>query len=305
MPGTFCSLGIDYRSADTSALSRCRKELERLDLPQRLPLFTCNRSEVFLWADEGRPQPVVEGCAFLSGQAALAHLFRVASGLESMVFGEYQILGQLKEAYAAAMVAGTVGKQLDRILRDAISCAKRVRTELDLGAVPPSVCRAGMDLVATRTGFAGRRVFVIGSGRTGTLAVQLAAEKGAASIAACNRSPERAQHLARDYGTTIVDYADRYAAIAASDIVISATASPHVVVERARLALKHPVVFLDLAAPHDVEPSIAELSGATVISLETIGALAQGDRDERARLLSTAMAFVREAVDRTSAWLTA
>ena len=218
MAGVFRSVGLDYRAADTAALARCRAALEKLDAPQRLLLFTCNRSEAFYWeesssrdsvARDGDPRVYV-------GSAALAHLFRVASGLESMVFGEYQILGQLKEAYAAAQAAGTVGKQLDRILRDAITCAKRVRTELDLGAVSPSVCRAGLDLVATRTGFAGRRVFVIGSGKTGTLAVKIASEKGAASIAACNRSPERAQHLARDYGVTVVDYADRYAAIAAS-----------------------------------------------------------------------------------------
>ena len=305
MAGVFRSVGLDYRAADTAALARCRAALEKLDAPQRLLLFTCNRSEAFYWeesssrdsvAREGDPRVYV-------GSAALAHLFRVASGLESMVFGEYQILGQLKDAYAAARAAGTVGKQLDRILRDAITCAKRVRTELDLGAVSPSVCRAGLDLVATRTGFAGRRVFVIGSGKTGTLAVKIASEKGAASIAACNRSPERAQHLARDYGVTVVDYADRYAAIAASDIVVSATASPHVVVERARLALTHPVTFLDLAAPHDVEPSVADLPGATVLSLETIGELARGDRDERAALLAASRVIVSEAVAKTAAWL--
>ena len=130
-----------------------------------------------------------------------------------------------------------------------------------------------------------------------------ASEKGAASIAACNRSPERAQHLARDFGVTVVDYADRYAAIAASDIVVSATASPHVVVERARLALTHPVMFLDLAAPHDVEPSVADLPGATVLSLETIGELARGDRDERAALLAASRVIVSEAVAKTAAWL--
>ena len=78
-----------------------------------------------------------------------------------------------------------------------------MKTELDLGAVPPSVCRAGLELVESRFGLAGKRVFVIGSGKTGTLAVRITAEKGAARIAACNRSPERAQHLARDYGATI------------------------------------------------------------------------------------------------------
>lgn len=296
--------GVDYRTADAAERERVREELSRLfsnpadsagTSPQYVQLFTCNRSEIYYW-DPSDAQ-------MLNGSDALTHLFRVASGLESMVLGEYQILGQVKEAYAAAKAAGTVGKELDRIFRDAISCAKRVKTELDLGAVPPSVCRAGLDLVDAQTGIAGKRVFVIGSGKTGTLAVQIAAEKGASSIAACNRSPERAQHLAQDYGATIVDYADRYAAIAKSDIVISATASPHVVVEASRLSLSRPITFLDLATPCDVDPSLGTRTDVTLITLETIGESVRGDRDERAELLSRGGVIVESCVEKTLAWL--
>ena len=165
---------------------------------QYVVLSTCNRKEIFCWeAPQGvrRTQDSV---------AAIAYLYRIAAGLESMVLGEYQILGQVREAFAAARAEGHVGKELDRIFRDAISCAKRVKTELDLGAVPPSVCRAGMDEVERRTGCRGKRVFVIGSGRTGTLAAELAAARGAAALAICNRSPERALDLARRLGARVV-----------------------------------------------------------------------------------------------------
>lgn len=301
--------GVDYRTADAVERERVREELSRVVYPQCVRLFTCNRSEIYyitgaeplrgdLINDSRRSRSAPDGME----REALTHLFRVASGLESMVLGEYQILGQVKEAYAAAKAAGTVGKELDRIFRDAISCAKRVKTELDLGAVPPSVCRAGLDLVDAWTGIAGKRVFVIGSGKTGTLAVQIAAEKGASSIAACNRSPERAQHLARDYGATIIDYTDRYAVIAKSDIVISATASPHLVVEATRLSLAHPVTFLDLAAPNDVDPSIGTRPDVTLITLETIGESIRGDRDERAELLAHGGMIVESCVQKTLAW---
>ena len=238
-----------------------------------------------------------------TGSDALVYLFRIAAGLESMVFGEYQILGQVKDAHAAALVAGHMGGTLDRIVRDAITCAKRVKTELDIGAVPPSVCRAGMEHVNRIAGIAGKRVFVIGSGRTGTMAAKFAKRCGAQAIAVCNRSPERAQKLVTEVGATVVDYAARYERIAASDIVVSATASPHVVVSSALLKLERPVVFLDLASPRDIEPDVAANPFATLVSIDTIGELAAGDRLERERLTAKGMAIIATAARETTEWL--
>ena len=320
-----------------------REKLAAAGIAQSFVLSTCNRCEVFAWLNgqdarstgdvaglngqdarstgegamsgTGVPPvrelfeaefPVVKLVDVLecrSGQDALVYLFRIAAGLESMVLGEYQILGQVKEAHAASLASGHAGKELDRILRDAVTCAKRVKTELDIGAVPPSVCRSGMEHVGRIAGLAGKRVFVIGSGRTGTLAAKLAKRGGAQSIAVCNRSPERAQKLVAEVGATVVDYAARYEQISASDIVVSATASPHVVVCADRLRLTRPVVFLDLASPRDVEPSVAENPLATLVSIDTIGELASGDRLERERLTAKGMEIVTSAVDETQRWL--
>lgn len=266
---------------------------------QYVVLSTCNRKEMFCWEPPHGVRRTQDSVA------AIAYLYRIAAGLESMVLGEYQILGQVREAFAAARAEGHVGKELDRIFRDAISCAKRVKTELDLGAVPPSVCRAGMDEVERRTGCRGKRVFVIGSGRTGTLAAELAAARGAAALAICNRSPERALDLARRLGARVVPYESRYAEIAASDIVISATASPHTVVAADRLVLTRPTLLLDLASPCDVEPAVARHPLAELIGIGTIGELAAGDRAEREALTAKGRRIVDEAVDRTEAWLDA
>lgn len=295
----------DVVSFDDAAAHAFRLELAEAGLPHSLVLSTCNRCEIMFVGDEPAAElvrhhfrtrfPAVDLLPHLICRAARdaeIYLARLASGLESMVFGEYQILGQLKAAHAAALASGHCGGELDRAVRAAITLAKRVRTALDLGAVSPSVCRAGVDQVERSVGFAGRRVFVIGSGRTGTLAAKLAKRYGAASIAVCNRSAERAARLVAEIGATAVDYADRYAAIAASDIVISATASPHVVVERVKLQLTQPTVFLDLAVPRDVDPSLAKDPLATLVSIDTIGALAEGDLRERAQLSAKAMAII-------------
>ena len=281
-----------------------------------MTLSTCNRTEAFFWGD-GTAAETVRGLFVAqfpgvdltgvlvtrTGEEALTYLCRVAAGLESMVLGEYQILGQVKEAHAAALASGHVGKALDRILRDAVTCAKRVKTELDIGAVSPSVCRAGMELVDRKVGLVGRRVFVIGSGRTGTLAAKLAKRLGARSIAVCNRSAERTRKLVDGIGATVVDYAARYDAIAASDVVVSATASPHVVVRADLVKLGRPVCFLDLASPRDVEPAVAANPLATLVSIDTIGELAAGDRAERERLTAKGRTIVEEAVRGISAWL--
>ena len=322
-------LGVSFRSARQDVRDRVsftperaaafRAKLADAGIGQSLVLSTCNRCETFVWLDgqDGRssaadvrrlfraefPDVDLDGVLEERADDALVYLFRIAAGLESMVLGEYQILGQVKEAHAASLASGHAGKELDRILRDAVTCAKRVKTELDIGAVPPSVCRSAMEYADRIAGIAGKCVFVIGSGRTGTLAAKIAKRRGAKSIVVCNRSPERARKLVDEVGATVVDYAARYETIAASDIVVSATASPHVVVCADRLALARPLVFLDLASPRDVEPAVAENPLVTLVGIDTIGELAAGDRRERERLTARGMEIIAGAAAETLAWL--
>jgi glutamyl-tRNA reductase len=322
----FWSLGISHRKAGERVRDKVslpareaelfRSRLAELGISQSVVLSTCNRCEAFFCGDAAAPGkcrslflrtfPEVDFGGILEtrkGVDALAYLFRVAAGLESMILGEYQVLGQVKDAYAASLAGGCVSRELDRIMRDAISCAKRVKTELDIGAVPPSVCRAGIEFVDRTAGFAGKRVFVIGSGRTGTLAAKLARRFGAKSIAVCNRSPERTRRLVEEIGAETVGYDSRYEAISRSDIVVSATASPHVVVQAARVEIARPVVFLDLASPRDVDAAVAGNPLATLVSIDTIGELASGETGERERLAAKGMEIVAAAVAATAKWL--
>lgn len=318
----FFSMGISHRQApaevrDTvvfagGARERFLAAMHSAGIDQLAVLATCNRVEAFFFAESpdsakavflGEYPAAAGALRVREGREAFVYLCRIAAGFESMVFGEYQILGQVKEAYAEAREAGFVGGELDRVLRDAISAAKRVRTELDLGAVPPSVCRAGMDAVGRICGISGKRFFIIGSGRTGSLAARIAKERGASSITVCNRSPERTRRLVETLGAATVDYAERCKAIEAADIVVSATASPHVVVKAEDISLSRKTVFLDLASPRDVDPALAENPLATIVSIDTIGELAAGDRDERERLSANGMGIIQAAADSTGAWL--
>ena len=322
----FGCLGVNYRTCGADIRDRIsftrqqaeafRGRLAAEGVSQSLVLSTCNRCEVFfcggedamekcraLFVDEFLGDDIAASIDALSGRQALAYLFRIAAGLESMILGEYQILGQVKAAHADSLAGGNAGRELDRILRDAVSCAKRVKTELDIGAVPPSVCRAGMELVDSSVGLSGKRVLIIGSGRTGTLAAKFAHRRGASHIAVCNRSPERALKLQQEVGAEIVDYDSRYEHVSSSDVVVSATASPHMVVKAEYLNLVGPVVFLDLASPRDIDPRVADDPRVTLLSIDGIGMLAAGDHAERARLTARGMEIIDASVASLSNWL--
>ena len=295
-----------------------RNRLASFGVGACMVLSTCNRSEIFLCAPERLADKAVSAycdtfpgvdlknaIAVRCGADAVEYLFRVASGMESMVFGEYQILGQVRAACAEARDAGGVAGPLDRIFRDAVSCARLVRNKLDLGAVAPSVCSVAMERAHERGALEGKRVFVIGSGRTGTLASEIAVRRGASALFVCNRSPERAQHLVDEFGAKIVPYDERYEVLANCDTVVSATASPHTVITSERVRLDHPVLFVDLASPRDIDPKISADPFASVIDLDAIGSFASGDSWERSNLAGRADGIVKAAVAETMSSLEA
>ena len=314
----FRSIGVDFSFAradsrdavffDGPGAAAFMDDAATAGASQSMVLSTCNRTEVFFFADDGvacavaslfaRKFPEASECARRhSGKEAFSRLCRIGAGFESAVFGEYQILGQLKDAHALSLSGGHSCGELDRIVRAAIACAKKIRTLLDLGATAPSVCRAGMERVAAEFGIKGKRVFVIGSGRTGSLAARLAHEQGASSISICNRDPVRARRLAAEIGARTVEYADRCKAVGESDIVVSATASPHTVVRADEVSICRKTVFLDLASPRDVDPALASNPLVRIVSVDTIAEMASCDKTERERMDAVAAAAVDEATE--------
>ena len=297
-------------------------EIRQCGIRQYILLQTCNRFEIYFFLDNNeyafndqnpsqKLRTAFAQIARLDGNspearsdaAALVHLTRLAAGLESKFFGEYQILGQIKDAHRRALENGNCAGRLDCIFRNAITIAKKVRTSLDLGAVAPSVCEAGVALLEEKAGgFGGKGIFIVGSGRTGSLAARLVHERGAGSIAVCNRSPERTERIVRELNAKAIEYKNRYDEILDSDIVISATSSPHVVIENSKLGnLAKPTAFLDLAMPRDIDEAVAQRKNALVLDLSSVDALAKRTTEERERLSAFAMKTIEESLKETFA----
>jgi glutamyl-tRNA reductase len=305
-----------------------RRALTRLssDGAEAAVLSTCNRTEVYAVDDE--PEALEERIygelASLSGlshselapalytigdEAAALHLFRVAAGLDSMVPGEAQILGQVREAYRAARETRTTGPILHRLFRQALRVGKRVRTETAIGENPASVSSAAAEL-AERVfeGLSGRRILLLGAGKTADLTAANLISRGVEEIVVANRSRERAEGLARRFDGRAVgldaveDELDRV------DVVVASTSSQGVVlsapqVERAMKRRRgRPVFFIDIAVPRDLDPAINDLEGCYLYDIDdlerVVAESVAGRREEAVR----AEAIVSEEADGFRAW---
>jgi glutamyl-tRNA reductase len=289
-------------------------------------LSTCNRTEVY--AVDAEPADVEERIygelASLSGlsqselapalysvtdEAAAVHLFRVAAGLDSMVPGEAQILGQVREAYEAAREAGTTGSTLHRLFRQALRVGKRVRTETAIGENPASVSSAAAEL-AERVfeGLDGRRILLIGAGKTADLTAANLISRGVGEIVVANRSPDRAEALARRFGGRAVGLDAVEQELEHVDVVVASTGSQGLVLsgEQVGRAMRErrgrPVFFIDIAVPRDLDPAINDLEGCYLYDIDdlerVVAESVAGRREEAVR----AEAIVSEEADGFRAW---
>ena len=309
------AVGASYRTAPVATLERLAvppadltRTLDRLVaqpyVAEAVLVSTCNRVEVYA-AVSGFHGGLGDICAVLAEQAgcppaalanhlyvhydaaAVDHAFRVAAGLDSMVVGEAQILGQLRDAYHSASGADSAGRLLHELMQQALRVGKRAHAETNIDRAGQSVVTAALDLAADLLDgdLAGRPAMVVGAGAMGSLGVATLSRLGAGPLTVTNRGADRALRLAESYGANAVPMAELVDALSTVDIVVAATAATepvltHDVVTRAlarRDADRGPLVLLDLAVPRDVEEGVAELSGVEVIDIDRMAAtLADG-----------------------------
>jgi glutamyl-tRNA reductase len=274
-------------------------------------LSTCNRTELYVAGDaDERAVSVLEELAGepldgvvyrLHDDAAALHLFRVAAGLDSLVPGEGEILGQVRDAYEAV----APGALLDRVFRQALSVGKRVRTETAIGESPASVSSAAAALAAQVFGdLNGRRVLVIGAGRIGELAAANLASRGAEIAVVANRSEENADTLARRFGGKALPLAALGAALADVDVVVSSTSAPDVILHASDVpARRHrPLFFIDIAVPRDLDPAINELDGCFLYDIDDLEAVVAETLSGRRAEAERAEQLVGEEAERFAAW---
>ncbi|MGO9317270.1 MAG: glutamyl-tRNA reductase [Terracidiphilus sp.] len=238
-------------------------------------------------------------------QEAVRHLFRVAASLDSMVVGEPQILGQVKEAFAVARASGTVGGQLEHLLQYTFAAAKRVRTETQIGSNSVSIASVAVELARKIFGsLQGRTVFLVGAGKMSELAARHLVQQGAGAILVTNRTQERARHMAEAFAGQVIPFEELYEAASQADIVISSTGAPHPIFRREHgQAFLHrrrnrPMFFIDIAVPRDVDPLMGKLEGIFVYDIDDLQQVAVAHLSERSREAAAAESLIAGEVER-------
>ena len=304
---TIVNVGVSHRIAPAEVLDRLAvTPAERGDVLARLHaapgidevavLSTCNRVEVYaaasgpaeqvtravsdLMAARGNAQAgeILRLARVRVGGEAAGHLFSVACGLDSMAVGEDQIVAQIKDAARAARAAGTTGPAITGLIDAALRASKRARTQTTIGTEGISLARAGLDLAAGHLGgLAGRHAVVLGTGSMGKLAARLLRQAGVGRLGVASRSPARAAEVAAEVRGRPLVAGDVPAALAGTDILITATGSavPVVRAEQVRAAREpaggRPLFVLDLGMPPCVEPAVGRLAGVTLADLAALG----------------------------------
>ncbi len=280
------------------------RDLEGVD--EAVLLSTCNRTEFYVMTDEAGKQRLhawlhdsrnldesfQQSLFELNGDSAIRHIFRVACGLDSMVLGETQILGQLKDAYRDAEGVGTVGGQLSRLFQHTFSVAKKVRTDTEIGASPVSVASAAVNLAQQFfADFSKRTAVLVGAGVTIELVAKHLVGKGIGRLFVANRSIERAKELAGGFGGFALPLSELEGTLPEADILISSTASadPVVTLKQMKVAVKarkhRPIFAVDIAVPRDIEAEVGKLADVylyTVDDLDKVILEGQGNREAAA-----------------------
>jgi glutamyl-tRNA reductase len=281
------------------ALKAALAELRASDgVREAMVISTCNRVEVYVLAASAEPARrfFLDRAAAADGHlyehragGAVRHLFRVAASLDSMVLGEQQILGQVKEAYGLASAAAAAGPFVSRLCNRAFATAKRVRTETDIGRGASSVSQVAVELVAKIFGhLRDRAVLLVGAGKMGALSAKALASLGAHRVLVANRSAERAQQLAEAVGGIARPWADLPSLLVEADVVIVSTGAPHYVItsELAQVAMKarrqRSLCLIDLSVPRNVEPRCADLSNVYAYDMDDLQKVVHSTKDARA-----------------------
>ena len=292
---------------------------------EAVALSTCNRTELYLVGEDAvaaeatalaalarhaGTSPAALGLQLTAvrGPDVAEHLFAVAAGLDSMVLGEAEILGQLRRAHELSRAAGACGPLLDRLMRDALGAGRRARAATAIGRWGVSVSSAAVELAREALGsLADRPVMLVGAGKSGEVTAKVLRKHGVGSLRVANRGHERAAELARRHGGEVAD-GDIEHELARCDLVLSATACPQVLIGRmaveramARRAGR-PLVIVDLAVPRDVDPAVRGVPGVTLLDLDDVERRVARNREARRADLGAARAVVASEAERFERW---
>jgi len=280
IPAALAALRIAGLATEAAILSTCnRVEIYAVtDLP---PATAFAELKKFLTAHHAFTGQLGDEIYTLAEPASLHHLFKVASGLDSMVVGETEIFGQLKQAYETALAHRHTGARLNRAFQRAFNVAKQIRTETNIQRGSVSVMSAAVELAEKIfSSLASHEVLVIGAGETSEKTARALLSRGARGVIVTNRSPERATALAAELAGRAVPFDQWPAELEKTDIAISSTAAPHHLITRAQLEplmrrrRDRPLLLIDLAVPRDIDPAVNELDNVYLYNVDDLASIA-------------------------------
>ncbi|MGB5102295.1 MAG: glutamyl-tRNA reductase [Steroidobacteraceae bacterium] len=322
-------VGINHRTAPVEVRERVVFEPARMpdalrdlasrpDVRESVIVSTCNRTELYCVTENGGTElgkwleqyhqlgASIDHCLYqMSDMRAVAHAFSVASGLDSMVLGEPQILGQLKDAYRTAQEAGTTGPTLNRLFQATFSVAKRVRTETQIGANAVSVASAAVAMAKTVfASFENRTALLVGAGETIALAARHLHADGLRRMIVANRSIDRARELAAEFQGFAIGLEEIPAHLREADILVASTASPNAIITREmteqalRARKRRPIFMVDIAVPRDIETEVAGLEDVYLFTIDDLQSVVNENMENRRQAAREADQLIASEVDR-------
>jgi glutamyl-tRNA reductase len=297
------------------------------DVHEAVAISTCNRTELYLvvgdpveaestalgmLATQAGIRPTELASAIYSHRncGAARHLYRVSSGLDSMIVGEAEVQGQVKRAYETALNRETTGPLTNRLFKAALATGKRVRTETEIGARQLSLPGVAVALAREQLGeLSERRVVIVGTGETSELTARALADSGARTVFVATRRRDRALSLARRFEGETVSFDELPLALAGADIVVAATASPHMLLEARELAEVmeeregRPLLLIDLAVPRDIDAACGDIGGISLYDIDDLEAVVARNRKVRQAEARKAEGIVEEEIQHFATWL--
>jgi glutamyl-tRNA reductase len=332
------ALGVSHKTAPVRLRERLALPASRAagflrdvraeaEVAEAVAISTCNRTEIYLVVGDPveaesaalgmlarmagiRPTELAPSIYSLRNCDAARHLFRVTSGLESMIVGEAEVQGQVRRAWEAAAAAGTTGPMTNHLFRAAVATGKRVRTETAIGerhlSVPSVAVAVARDALG---GLAGREAIVLGAGETSDLTARALSEQGVETLFVANRRRERALDLARRYGGHAASFDELPEALERADIVVTATSSPHTLLTAEEIGDVmaerggRPLLMIDLAVPRDIDAECREIPGIALYDVDDLQAAVARNRAVRRAEARKAERIVEEEIQAFAVWL--
>jgi glutamyl-tRNA reductase len=326
-------VGLNHRTVPLALLERVTIDGARLPkalhdvlshdhVSEAVVLSTCNRTEVYVVAEKfhpaygdlrtffselafAAPEELADHLYVHDADAAAGHLFRVASGIDSAVVGEAEILGQVRHSWEIAQSEGAAGSQLNLLFRHALEVGKRARTETGIGRHVASVSTAAVAMAAQRLGsLEGRSILVMGAGEMGEGMVRALATNGVSDIRIANRTWENAAELAERLGGTPIRLAELDAALTEVDLLLTGTGANSMIIEHSdiervmRARGDREILVVDVAVPRDVDPAAADIPGVTILDMDDLRAFAEAGMAERRREVASVESMCAEELER-------